>query len=119
MDIASGILNWTYHAIATWYLAAVLGGVLIFTAERLARRAGSSDADVKRAAKRYLDWYGSAALCVIGDHILAASFAPDSRHRQFLKRVVGELQGYVGHRNKLVVWIERNESDGSVNDGFR
>lgn len=29
---------------------------------------------------------------MIGDHMLAASFAPDSRYKRFLKRVVGELE---------------------------
>jgi len=28
---------------------------------------------------------------VIGDHMLAAGFAPDGRHRRFLKRVSAEL----------------------------
>lgn len=99
MGVPSAILSWTCQAIATWYVAGILGGALIFTVERLARRAEPSDADVKRAAERYQDWYGSDALAVIGDHILAVSFAPDSRHKQFLKRVVGELGASVGRGN--------------------
>jgi len=50
-----------YGALATWCGAAIIGGVLTFIAERF------------------------------GDHLLAASFAPDSRHRRFLKRVSAEL----------------------------
>ncbi len=74
------------------YLAGIIGGVLILVAERLSRRAEPSDADVRRAAERYRQWYGDRALNVIGDHMLGARFAPDSKHTQFLKRVVGELQ---------------------------
>ncbi|HXT06096.1 MAG TPA: hypothetical protein VN715_04060 [Roseiarcus sp.] len=31
------------------------------------------------------------AFVIIGDHMLAASFAPDGRHRRFLKRISAEL----------------------------
>jgi hypothetical protein len=92
MELASAILRWTYQAIATWYAAALLGGLLIFAADRATRRPEPSAADVRRAAERYRRFYGDAALAAIGDHLLAASFAPDSRHRRFLKRVVEELQ---------------------------
>jgi hypothetical protein len=91
MDTATAILAWTYQAVATWYAAGIVGGVLILVAERLSRRREPSDADVRRAAERYRQWYGHEALSVIGDHMLAASFAPDSRHKQFLKRVYSEL----------------------------
>jgi hypothetical protein len=65
--------------------------VLILIAERFSRNSEPSDADVKRAAIRYRQHYGEHAFIVIGDHLLAASFAPDSRHRRFLKRVSAEL----------------------------
>lgn len=91
MDTLSTILNWTYQAVATWYVAAIIGGVLILLAERLSRRREPSAADVRRAAERYRQHYGEQAIAVIGDHILAASFAPDSQHRRFLKRVSAEL----------------------------
>ncbi len=71
--------------------AAILGGVLILLFERLDRRREPSDADVRRAAARYREWYGEDAFQVIGDHMLAASFAPDGRHKRFLKRVSAEL----------------------------
>ena len=92
MDTLSATLEWAYRAFATWYLVAIGVGVLILVAERLSMRREPSDADVKRAAQRYRQWYGGEALSVIGDHILAASFAPDGRHKRFLRRVVGELQ---------------------------
>lgn len=91
MDTISAILQWTYQALATWYVAALIGGVLILLVERLARRREPSDADVKRAAERYRQHYGEQAIMVIGDHILAAAFAPDSRHRRFLQRISAEL----------------------------
>lgn len=91
LDAISTIANWIYAGIATWYGAAIVGGVLILLFERVDRRREPSDADVSRAAARYREWYGEDAFRAIGDHMLAASFAPDSRHRRFLKRVSGEL----------------------------
>jgi hypothetical protein len=85
------MMEWTYRAVATWYVAAIIGGLLIFAAERLSCRREPSDADVRRAAERYRQWYGNDALAMIGDHLLAASFAPDSRHKRFLKQVSAEL----------------------------
>jgi len=92
METLSAMMEWTYRAVATWYVAAIVGGVLILIAERLSQRREPSDADVRRAAERYRQWYGNDALAVIGDHILGASFAPDSRHRKFLGRVADELR---------------------------
>ena len=77
--------------IATWYGAAIVGGVLILVAERIDRRREPSDADVRRTAARYRQHYGEAAIHAIGDHMLAAGFAPDGQHRRFLKRVSAEL----------------------------
>lgn len=84
-------MTWIYAGIATWYGAAVVGGVLILVAERFDRRREPSDADVRHAASRYRQYYGEAAFHIVGDHMLAASFAPDGRHRRFLKRVSAEL----------------------------
>lgn len=91
MDLLSTAMTWIYSGVATWYGAAIVGGVLILLFERLDRRREPSNADVRRAAARYRQHYGEAAIHVIGDHMLAASFAPDSRHKQFLKRVSAEL----------------------------
>jgi hypothetical protein len=84
-------MTWIYAGIATWYGAAIVGGILILIAERFDRRREPSGADVRHAAFRYRQHYGEAAIHVIGDHMLAASFSPDSRHRRFLKRVSAEL----------------------------
>ena len=91
MDLISTATTWIYAGIATWYGAAIVGGVLILVAERFDRRREPSDADVRQAASRYRQHYGADAFHAIGDHMLAASFAPDGRHRRFLKRVSAEL----------------------------
>jgi hypothetical protein len=92
METLSAMTEWAYQALATWYAVAIIGGLLIFGAERLAGRREPSDADVKRAAQRYRQWYGNDAQAVIADHMLAASFAPDRRHKRFLQRVAAKLQ---------------------------
>jgi len=91
LDYLTAAVTWIYKTIATWYVAAIVGGVLILLFERLGRRREPSDADVRRAAAQYRQWYGEDAFQAIGDHMLAASFAPDGRHRRFLKRVSAEL----------------------------
>jgi hypothetical protein len=91
LDYLNAAMTWTFKAITTWYAAVIVGGVLILVAERLDRRREPSDADVRRAATRYRQHYGADALHMIGDHMLAAGFAPDGRHRRFLKRVSAEL----------------------------
>lgn len=85
MDTLSTILNWTYQAVATWYVAGIVGGVLILVAERLSRRQEPSDADVRRAAERYRQCYGSEALAVIGDTSL--------RHRSHRMVGIGDFCG--------------------------
>lgn len=84
-------MTWIYAGIATWSGAAIVGGILILIAERFDRRREPSEADVRRAASRYRQHYGRQAFMVIGDHMLAARFAPDGRHSRFLKRVSAEL----------------------------
>ena len=91
LDLLSTVTTWIYTGIATWYGVAIVGGVLILIAERFDRRREPSDSDVRRATARYRQHYGEDAFHVIGDHMLAASFAPDGRHKRFLKRVSAEL----------------------------
>jgi hypothetical protein len=83
--------DWLYKAMATWYGAAIIGGLLILAFERWDRRREPSDADVRRAADLYRQHYGDEAFRVIGDHMLAARFAPDGRHSRFLQRVSTRL----------------------------
>ena len=91
LDLIATATAWIYAGVATWYGAAMVGGVLILIAERFDRRREPSDADVRHAASRYRQHYGETAFHVIGDHVLAAGFAPDGKHRRFLKRVSCEL----------------------------
>ncbi|MCA3654645.1 MAG: hypothetical protein IOB85_09935 [Methylobacterium sp.] len=81
------VVEWLYKGIATWYGAAIIGGLLILAFERWDRRREPTEADVRRAAERYRQHYGDEAFRAIGDHMLAARFAPDGRHSRFLKRV--------------------------------
>ncbi len=92
MDLISDAIDWTYKLTASWYGAAMIGGLLILTFEQWDRRREPSEADVRQCAERYRNWYGDEAMVKIGDHIFAASFAPDGRHRRFLKRVCSALQ---------------------------
>lgn len=91
MDLISTLMNWIYQLIAIWYVVAIIGGVLILIVQRFSRSSEPSEADVQQAAERYREWYGDQATAKIGDHMLAASFAPDGRHRRFLKRVSSGL----------------------------
>jgi hypothetical protein len=91
MDLMSTIMMWTYKLIATWYMVAIIGGVLMLIVQRFSRVSEPTEADVHQAAERYREWYGDEAMIKIGDHMLAASFAPDGRHRRFLKKVASEL----------------------------
>ena len=85
------ILDWAYKFVATWYVAGILGGVLILIAERFDRRKEPTDEDVRRVAELYRQYYGAYASQVVGDHMLGASFGPDGRHHAFLKRVSAKL----------------------------
>ncbi|MFG1289471.1 hypothetical protein [Xanthobacter versatilis] len=85
------ILDWAYKFMATWYVAGILGGVLILIAERFDRCKEPADEDVRRVAELYRQYYGAYASQVVGDHMLGASFGPDGRHHAFLKRVSAEL----------------------------
>lgn len=91
MDDLNAAMAGIYKVVVTWYGAAILGGVLIVLMEWGRRKAEPTKSDVKRAAARYREYYGRHAIDVIGEHIFAAGFAPDSRHRRFLKRVCAEL----------------------------
>jgi hypothetical protein len=100
MDLISTVVMWTYKLIATWYVVAIIGGALMLIAQRFSRVSEPSETDVHQAAERYREWYGDEAMAKIGDHMLAASFAPDGRHRRFLKRVITELQTRAFVRNE-------------------
>jgi hypothetical protein len=91
MELISNAMDWTYKLIATWYGAAIIGGLLILTFERLDRRREPSEAEVRQAAERYRQWYGEDAMTKIGDHMVGATFVSDGKHNRFLKRVAAHL----------------------------
>jgi hypothetical protein len=75
-----------------WTIACSVGGfaagVLV---AHTSKRAAYGDS-ARRAAARYRQMYGDKALEVIGDHTLAARFAPSHEHYRFLLQVTEELQ---------------------------
>ncbi len=79
-----GTIGWTIAGVAVGFAAGVL---VAQTSKRAA--SGSS---VRGAAERYRQMYGDKALEVIGDHTLAARFAPTHEHYRFLLQVTQELQ---------------------------
>lgn len=119
MDLISTVTVWTYKLIATWYGAAVIGGLLILFFERLDKRREPSEADVRQAAERYRQWYGDEAMAKIGDHMLAASFAPDGRHRQFLKCVSETLFAQMVGRRDCIEAIDHEASSSLQLDSER
>lgn len=68
-----------------------IGGVAIII-DSMRRPTEPSEQDVQRAVDRYREFYKDRALSVIGDHMLASTFAPTRQHHHFLKRVCKELQ---------------------------
>lgn len=72
-------------------LAPFVLGAAVVVIEALKQPKPPSDADVQHAAAQYREFYKDRALDAIGDHMLAATFAPSGAYRRFLKRVCEEL----------------------------
>lgn len=83
--------DWQNVLGAAFLASFAIGGVVI-VADTIRRPKEPSEEDVRRAAGRYRKFYRDRALDVIGDHMLAATFAPTRQHHRFLKRVCEELQ---------------------------
>lgn len=79
-----GAIGWAIAGVAVGFAA----GVLLTQTSKRAASGGS----VRHAAERYRQMYGDKALDVIGDHTLAARFAPTHEHYRFLLQVTEELQ---------------------------
>lgn len=75
-----------------WAIACVAGGFAAGVLVAQASKPSTSRASIRRAAERYRQVYGANALDVIGDHTLAARFAPTHEHYRFLLQVTEELQ---------------------------
>ena len=87
--LLEALASWgpTVWAVAFTAAGFALGVLVAQTSKRAA-----SGASVRHAAKRYRQTYGDKALEVIGDHTLAARFAPTHEHYRFLLQVTEELQ---------------------------
>jgi hypothetical protein len=79
-----GPIGWTIAGAAVGFAA----GVLVAQSSKQA----TSRVSVRHAAERYRQMYGTKAVEVIGDHTLAARFAPTHEHYRFLLQVTQELQ---------------------------
>jgi hypothetical protein len=90
MDLMA--VAWSSEFIAASYGAVMLCGMLICASERRAGRRDPSDDDVAHAANCYRLWFGDEASQVIGEHMFAATFSRDGRHRRFLKEVASRLE---------------------------
>ncbi len=102
---------------AAWWIAigtiglvafGIVGGISAACLDLLRRSPEPTEHDVQHAAEQYRTYYGSDALSVIGDHMLAATFAPDGRHKRFLKRVTAELMREEG----IVEGVPLDKMDG-------
>lgn len=83
--------NWQRVMAAAFLSVVAIGGVVAIL-DTVRRPKEPSEADVQRAADLYREYYKHRALDVIGDHMLAAKFAPTGEHHRFLRRVCQELQ---------------------------
>lgn len=92
MDLISTALTWSNKLVATWYGAAIIGGLLILVGERFDSLREPSKAQVQRTAELYFQQYGDKAMAKIGEHMLAANFAQDGRHKKFLRLVAEQLR---------------------------
>ena len=75
-----------------WAVACGAGGFAVGVLVAQTSKRAAPGASVRHAAERYRQTYGDKALEVIGDHTLAARFAPTHEHYRFLLQVTEELQ---------------------------
>ncbi len=75
-----------------WGVAGAAGGFAVGVLVAHKSKRAASGTSVRHAAERYRQTYGAKALEVIGDHTLAARFAPTHEHYRFLLQVTEELQ---------------------------
>ena len=75
-----------------WAVACAAAGFAVGVLVAQTSKRAASGASVRHAAERYRQMYGAKAREVIGDHTLAARFAPTHEHYRFLLLVTEELQ---------------------------
>jgi hypothetical protein len=75
-----------------WAIACAVGGFAAGVLVAQTSKRAASGASVRHAAERYREAYSGKVLEVIGDHTIAARFAPTHEHYRFLLLVTQELQ---------------------------
>ena len=91
MEVLSEIGRWIVIGTAGLYLFSLVTGAFAIFLDWLRREPEPHEESVRFAAEQYRIYYGADALSIIGEHTMAASFAPDGRHKRFLRRVTTEL----------------------------
>ncbi|MEM1040586.1 MAG: hypothetical protein AAGI12_14075 [Pseudomonadota bacterium] len=91
MEVLSEIGRWFVIGTAGLYLFSLVAGAFAIFVDWLRREPEPHDDSIRFAAEQYRIYHGADALSVIGEHTMAASFAPDGRHKRFLRRVTTEL----------------------------
>ena len=99
-------------ALAGLYLFSLVAGLFAIFVDWLRREPEPHEESVRFAAEQYRIYYGADSLSVIGEHTMAASFAPDGRHKRFLRRVTTELMREEGIIDGEVSHRDKNWSDG-------
>ena len=83
--------RWFVIGTAGLYLFILVAGTFAILVDCLSQEPEPHKESVRFAAEQYRTYYGADALSVIGEHTMAASFAPDGKHKRFLRRVTTEL----------------------------
>lgn len=91
MEIVADIGRWIAIGFVGLYLFGIVGGLFAIFLDWLRKPPEPTGHAIRHAAEQYRTYYGAEALSVIGEHTLAATFAPDGRHKRFLRRVTTEL----------------------------
>lgn len=91
MELVADMARWLALGVVGLMIFGVVAGACAAFLDWLRRPPEPTDHDVRHAAELYRTYFGADALSVIGEHALAATFAPDGRHKRFLRRVTEEL----------------------------
>ena len=89
--MAENLGTWFAVIFIGYYVVAGLAVVWIHFLEWMRKHPEPTARDVRHAAEQYRLYFGDEALTVIGEHTMAATFAPYSFHKKFLVRVTKEL----------------------------
>jgi len=91
VEIIVDIGRWITIGFVGLYIFGIVAGLFAIFLDWLRKPPEPTDHAIRHAAEQYRTYYGTEALSVIGEHTLAATFAPDGRHKRFLRRVTTKL----------------------------